>query len=171
MRCRCLSSGASVLSSCACPPSGRLTPPDASHLIPDREPRYPRWRPGGPRVARIRPRERVVALDELDAAITPRTRVFCTTWVHSFSGYAINLDQLGAICRSRGVTFVVNASQALGARPIDLARSQVDALTCVGFKWLCGPYGTGFCWLRPELRSTETPKGVLARDADGRGSR
>src|SRR4029450_11776457 len=26
-----------------------------------------------------------------------------------------------------------------------------DALVSVGFKWLCGPYGTGVCWLRPEL--------------------
>src|SRR5262249_42496496 len=49
----------------------------------------------GVRVTRIQPRERVVAPDELDAAITPRTRIFCTTWVHSFSGYAIDLDQLG----------------------------------------------------------------------------
>jgi cysteine desulfurase / selenocysteine lyase len=112
----------------------------------------------GVKVVRLRPRERVVSPDELEAAITARTKVFCTTWVHSFSGYAVDLDQLGAICRSRGVTFVVNASQALGTRPIDLARSQVDALTCVGFKWLCGPYGTGFCWLRPELRDRLRPQ-------------
>lgn len=30
----------------------------------------------------------------------------------------------------------------------------VDAVISVGFKWLCGPYGTGFCWLRPELRES-----------------
>jgi len=46
---------------------------------------------------------------------------------------------------------VVNASQALGARPVDLSRLAVDALVSVGFKWLCGPYGTGLCWIRPEL--------------------
>jgi selenocysteine lyase/cysteine desulfurase len=34
--------------------------------------------------------------------------------------------------------------------PIDLRTVPVDALVSVGFKWLCGPYGTGVCWLRPE---------------------
>jgi selenocysteine lyase/cysteine desulfurase len=106
----------------------------------------------GVRVVRIRPRGRIVEPEELQRAITPRTRLFCTTWVHSFSGYAIDLGALGALCREYGVAFVVNASQALGARQIDLADAPVDALTCVGFKWLCGPYGTGFCWIRPSLR-------------------
>lgn len=105
----------------------------------------------GARVVRIQPRDHVIATHELEAAITSRTRVFCTTWVHSFSGFAIDLDALGAVCRARGVLFVVNASQALGARPIDLARTPVDAITCAGWKWLCGPYGTGFCWIAPQL--------------------
>lgn len=111
----------------------------------------------GVRVVRIRPREHVPSPDELEAAMTPRTRLFCTTWVHSFSGYAIDLDTLGAICRSRDVTFVVNASQALGARPIDLSQAPVDALACAGFEWLCGPYGTGFCWIGPKLQHRLQP--------------
>lgn len=111
----------------------------------------------GVKVVRIHPRGRVVEEDELKAAITPRTRLFCTTWVHSFSGFTIDLDALGAICRAHGVTFVVNVSQALGARPLDLMQAPVDAVSCVGFKWLCGPYGTGFCWIRPALRDQLNP--------------
>jgi selenocysteine lyase/cysteine desulfurase len=109
------------------------------------------------KVVPIRPRNRVVAPDELEAAITPRTRLFCTTWVHSFSGCTIDLEALGAICRAHGVLFVVNGSQGLGARPLDLATAPVDAFTSVGFKWLCGPYGTGFVWLRPDLREALRP--------------
>ena len=111
----------------------------------------------GVRVSRIKPRNHVVAPDELEAAITPRTRLFCTTWVHSFSGFAIDLEALGAICRSRDVTFVLNGSQALGARSIDVCRAPLDALTCAGWKWLCGPYGTGFCWIRARLRERLQP--------------
>lgn len=106
----------------------------------------------GVKVVRIRPRGRVVEEDDLRRAITSRTRLFCTTWVHSFSGFAIDLDGLGTACREHGVTFVANISQALGARPLDLGHAPVDAVTCAGFKWLCGPYGTGFCWIRPALR-------------------
>jgi len=54
------------------------------------------------------------------------------------------------------VTFVVNGSQAVGAVPVDLAGLPVDALVSCGFKWLCGPYGTGFCWLRPDLLASLT---------------
>jgi selenocysteine lyase/cysteine desulfurase len=89
--------------------------------------------------------------DELRASLTPRTRLFCTTWVHSFSGAVCDLEALGAVCRANGTRLVVNASQALGARPLDVSAVGVDAVVGVGFKWLCGPYGTGFLWMRPEL--------------------
>jgi cysteine desulfurase / selenocysteine lyase len=105
----------------------------------------------GVTVRRLRPEGSVISPEELRAAITPRTRLFCTTWVHSFSGHAIDLDALGEICRRHDVLFVLNGSQAVGARPLDVSRHPIDAVTCVGFKWLCGPYGTGFCWLAPRL--------------------
>jgi cysteine desulfurase/selenocysteine lyase len=47
---------------------------------------------------------------------------------------------------------VVNGSQAVGARPTEVRALGVDALVGCGFKWLCGPYATGFAWLRPQLR-------------------
>jgi cysteine desulfurase/selenocysteine lyase len=90
--------------------------------------------------------------DELREAIGERTRVFCSSWVFSFTGHAADTDGLARVCRERGVTFVLNGSQAVGARPADVGRMGVDALVSCGFKWLCGPYATGFCWLRPEVR-------------------
>ena len=33
----------------------------------------------------------------------------------------------------------------------EVADLNVDALVGVGFKWLCGPYGTGYCWIKQEL--------------------
>ena len=104
------------------------------------------------RVRRIRPANRVVEPEELAAALTPRTRLFCTTWVHSFSGYTIDLEGLGRICREQGIIFLLNASQGLGASPLDTRTAPIDGLVSAGFKWLCGPYGTGICWLRPDLR-------------------
>src|SRR5262249_22064641 len=70
---------------------------------------------------------------------------------HSFSGAVCDLAALGMVCRSNGTRLVVNASQALGVRPLDVSAVAVDAVVGVGFKWLCGPYGTGFLWLRPAL--------------------
>lgn len=89
--------------------------------------------------------------DLIASEISPRTRAVCASWVFSFFGHAIDLAACGQACREQDVLFFVNASQALGARPIDIASLPVDALSCCGFKWLCGPYATGFAWLSPQI--------------------
>ncbi len=94
---------------------------------------------------------RSVPRDRLADAITPRARVMAVTWVDSFTGVALDLDALGAQCRSRDVLLVVNGSQAVGARPLDVSATPVDVVAACGYKWLCGPYGTGFTWIRPEV--------------------
>lgn len=105
----------------------------------------------GVTVRAIEPEGRVVTADEIAAAITPRTRVLCLTWVHSLSGQVIDLDAIGSICRANGVVFVLNGSQGVGGVPIQVADHPIDALVSVGFKYLCGPYGTGFLWLHDDL--------------------
>jgi selenocysteine lyase/cysteine desulfurase len=105
----------------------------------------------GVRVRLIEPRDHVLQADELESHITKSTRLLCVTWIHSFNGYAVDALRIGEVCRSKGITFVLNCSQALGTRPFNVSNVPVDAVISVGFKWLCGPYGTGFCWLRPEL--------------------
>src|SRR5512143_53743 len=105
----------------------------------------------GVTVRQLAPRGRVLECDEVEAAIAPYTRLLCLTWVHSLSGWAIDLEAIGSICRARGVAFIVNGAQAIGVRPMDVRGTPIDALISVGWKWLLGPYATGFCWIRPEL--------------------
>lgn len=100
-------------------------------------------------MVQLRPKGQVLTAAEIRAAITKSTRAVCLTWVHSFSGQSIDLDEIGAVCREVDALFVVNGSQAVGAIPISVQSHPIDVLTTVGFKWLCGPYGTGFCWLGP----------------------
>ena len=40
--------------------------------------------------------------------------------------------------------------------PVNVGKISVDAVVSAGYKWLCGPYGTGFCWIKPSLRKTLT---------------
>ena len=110
----------------------------------------------GVKIRFIDPINYVVQEDELKKHITPATKLFCVSWVHSFSGYAVDIEALGEICRSNNITFVVNGSQAIGTRNLDISKVKIDALTSVGFKWLCGPYGTGFCWIRPKILQSLT---------------
>ncbi|QIB77795.1 aminotransferase class V-fold PLP-dependent enzyme [Haloferax volcanii] len=88
---------------------------------------------------------------QLAETATPRTRAVCTTWVDSFTGRRLDIDEIGTVCHEHDVLFVLNGSQGVGARPIDVSRTPVDVLISCGYKWLCGPYGTGFTWLTPEV--------------------
>jgi selenocysteine lyase/cysteine desulfurase len=118
----------------------------------------------------VRPAGDLLTPGQLAAEIGPRTRLAAVTWVDSFTGRTLDLDGLGAVCRREGVLLIVNASQALGARPVDVTATPVDAVVCCGYKWLCGPYGTGFAWLHPALLDQLEPQQAywLAMQA-GRG--
>lgn len=110
----------------------------------------------GIKITIVRPERHVIRPEELVANISKSTRVLCTSWAHSFSGHMTDIEKLGEICRQNRITFIVNCSQALGARPINVSTLAVDAIVSVGWKWLCGPYGTGFSWVRPRLRESLT---------------
>lgn len=124
----------------------------------------------GVQVRSLRPQYGLLTAEELAAAVSPRTRVLAVTWVDSFTGRTLDLFALGETCRKAGVLLVVNASQAIGARPIDVSTMPVDAVVSCGYKWLCGPYATGFSWLHPNLLDQLRPQQAywLAMQA-GRG--
>lgn len=96
----------------------------------------------------------------LAALDQPRVRVLAVSWVSFESGVRLNLDRLGAECRKRGVTFVVDAMQGLGPLTIDVARTPIDMLSCGAQKWLLGPWGTAFTYVRRELVRQLEPANV-----------
>jgi cysteine desulfurase / selenocysteine lyase len=73
------------------------------------------------------------------------------------TGYRADLTRLGAACREHGVLFVVDAIQALGAVPVDVADACIDVLASGGQKWLCGPFGAGFVYVRHGLGMAHEP--------------
>ncbi len=106
-----------------------------------------RLQPNGVVIKRVQPHGKVLSAAEIAAVITPRTRVVCLTWVHSLSGQVIDLDAIGELCRRNDTLLIVNAAQGLGAIPLDVSQRPIDGLVAVGFKYLCGPYGTGVAWV------------------------
>ncbi len=105
----------------------------------------------GVTVREIEPKGTALQVEDVAEHITDKTKLLCATWVDSFTGYAIDEQAIGKMCRDHDVWFVLNATQGIGARHIDVSNTPVDAITSTGAKWLLGPYGTGFCWVKPEL--------------------
>lgn len=108
----------------------------------------------GVKVRQLKTRLPVIQPEEIVKALTPRTRLICLPHVHTFSGHKVDIAAIGKICRERDIIFVVNVSQSLGYIPLDLKSLPIDAITSAGFKWLCGPYGTGICWMTAKLRES-----------------
>jgi cysteine desulfurase / selenocysteine lyase len=105
----------------------------------------------GARIRQLQLHPPQLTAERLSAELAPRTRVVCLSWVHSLTGHVLDLAALGHVCAQAGVLFVVNATQGLGNRPLNVGALPLAALTSSGFKWLCGPYATGFSWIRPDV--------------------
>lgn len=86
-------------------------------------------------------------LDELLAQVDERTRVLALSWVQYASGFRADLARIGAFCQERGVLFVVDGIQGLGALELDVEASQVDVLAAGCHKWLLGPEGLGILYV------------------------
>lgn len=110
----------------------------------------------GVMVRQIKPKDRVLEPEELRKFVSARTKLLCISHVHTFSGYVLDIEGFSQICKEKGIVFVLNLSQSLGAMPVDIGKIHVDAVVSAGYKWLCGPYGTGFCWIKPALRKSLT---------------
>jgi cysteine desulfurase/selenocysteine lyase len=106
----------------------------------------------GVKIRAVKPKSIGLQPEEIKENIGNDTKLLCTSWVYSYTGHMINLPAISEICRQKGIKLVLNCSQAIGTQPFDITWRLADAITCVGFKWLCGPYGTGFCWIDPEIR-------------------
>ncbi|HEU4400150.1 MAG TPA: aminotransferase class V-fold PLP-dependent enzyme [Actinomycetota bacterium] len=85
-------------------------------------------------------------------ALDERTAVVAVLAVHWTDGAVVELGAVAAGARAVGAALVVDASQALGAVPLDLAAVQPDYLVSVGYKWLLGPFGLGYLYVAPQHR-------------------
>jgi selenocysteine lyase/cysteine desulfurase len=87
-------------------------------------------------------------------------RVVTVSWVNFATGFKADLARIGRACRERGIYFVVDAMQGLGAATLDVRACQIDILACGGQKWLLSPWGSGFAYVRRELVQQLEPEAV-----------
>jgi selenocysteine lyase/cysteine desulfurase len=87
----------------------------------------------------------------VEAHADERTRVVTTSSVQFLTGFRSDLASLGAWCRANDVYFVVDGIQSLGVLPMDVEAFGIDFLSCGGPKWLMGPAGHGFVYVRQGL--------------------
>ncbi|MBQ9784130.1 MAG: aminotransferase class V-fold PLP-dependent enzyme [Clostridia bacterium] len=100
--------------------------------------------------------------------IKPNTRMLVCAHASNICSATLPLREIGALCRQRGILFVVDAAQSAGHLPIDVSQMQIDALCAPGHKGLMGPQGTGILLLGDGIRAEpliEGGSGFNSRDA------
>jgi selenocysteine lyase/cysteine desulfurase len=95
---------------------------------------------------------RTVPFDELPGELGFRTRLLACSHVSWVTGRVLDVEAL----RDAGVPVLLDGAQSLGALPVDVRALGCDFYAASGQKWLCGPNGLGYLYLRRE-RIAELP--------------
>ncbi|MGB6545506.1 MAG: aminotransferase class V-fold PLP-dependent enzyme [Candidatus Acidiferrales bacterium] len=111
----------------------------------------PLERSAGVKVTIIAPRGRFLTADDFIEQIGPRTRLISTSLVRFDDGALLDARRVAGACHAASALLVLDAAQCAGAMPIDVGALGCDFLVASGYKWMLGPYGTGFLWVRGAL--------------------
>lgn len=84
-------------------------------------------------------------------ALEQKPRLLSISAVQYATGLTLDLVRLGEACRAAGSLFCVDAIQAVGALPFSVQAIQADFAMADGHKWLLGPEGLGFFYVRPQI--------------------
>lgn len=103
----------------------------------------------GVEVTRVRPDSSgFVDPSEVARAIKKNTRLASIVHASNVFGSVQPVEEIGRLCRDKGVIFMADGAQTVGAMPVDVEAMNIDILAATGHKALFGPQGTGFIYVR-----------------------
>jgi cysteine desulfurase len=93
----------------------------------------------------------LITVEQLEAALRPDTILVSVMLVNNEIGVIQPIDEIGELCRKKGIIFHCDAAQATGKVHIDLEKTKVDLMTFTAHKTY-GPKGIGALYVRRKPR-------------------
>lgn len=110
-------------------------------------------------------------LEAFEKLFTAKTKLVSITHMPTNSGHLAPVEQIGEICKSRGVLYLLDACQTVGQYPIDVEKIQCDMLSATGRKYLRAPRGTGFLYVHESVQPKLTPYTLDLHSANWTGEK
>jgi cysteine desulfurase / selenocysteine lyase len=108
----------------------------------------------------VKTHDGICDIDEIEKAVTTKTKLISISLVQFLSGYRASIDAIGEMCRNKKIIFSVDAIQATGAVQIDVVKSKIDFLSGGSQKWLMSSQGVSYIYLTEELQARMDQKNV-----------
>ncbi len=106
-------------------------------------------------------------LAEISARVTDRTRVIAVPHLTCTTGQVFPLTEIVALAKVRGIFVAIDGAHGTGMLPLELAALGVDSYASSTHKWLCGPKGVGYLYVRKDRWDAIEPRYVGAHSDSG----
>ena len=98
-----------------------------------------------------------ILLEDVEKAVDDKTAAVAISQVEYVNGFRHDLRPVSEIAHEHGAYLIVDAIQPCGAIPVDVKRDNIDVLATACYKWLLGPPGAGYLYVREELIEKSEP--------------
>src|SRR5687768_9044534 len=105
----------------------------------------------GARIGWVRATGETLPVEHYAAQIDERTLIVPATHVCFRNGYRLDISRLAALCRERGAYFMLDDYQRTGTAPLDVHALGVDFMVTGALKYLIGPAGLAYLYVRRDL--------------------
>ena len=92
-----------------------------------------------------------ILLEDLEKAMDNKTVAVAISHVEYMNGFRFDLKALSEITHKHGAYLIIDAIQSLGVLLVDVKRDDVDFITAGCYKWMLGPLGVGYLYVRGDL--------------------
>jgi len=101
----------------------------------------------------------LIDLQQLEKHLSAKTRLVCLTHISTSNGQVHPVTEAGTIINNNSDAFyVLDACQSIGGRVVDVEKIGCHALTATGRKYLRGPRGTGFLYVKKSWQHRLRPR-------------